>query len=97
MVSGVFSINTLPGNDFVELIRKCLEIPNEDRLIEINKLLKAFYKKDPREKVVEIVAGLSSAEFLVGLNIFKFVRDFSIDDNSDFADEVKLYLEKKVI
>lgn len=97
MVSGIFSINTLPGDDFVKLIRKCLETPNEDRLTEINKSLKVFYKKEPREKAVEIVAGLSSVEFLAEFDIFNFVKDFSIDDNSDFANEVKLYLERKVI
>lgn len=97
IISGVFSINTLPGDDFVELIRKCLEAPIEERLTEIRKSMETFYKKNPKEKAVEIVAGLSAVEFLAGLNILNFTMDFSIDDNSDFANEVKLYLERKVI
>ena len=67
------------------------------RLNNTTKSLERYYRKKPYKKAVETIAGLTTTEFLTGFDIARFVEDFLIAENSTFADDVKKYLEGKVI
>ena len=97
MASGVFSINDLPDDEFVTLLNECISVPTEDRLKSIRERLEKYYRKNPYKKAVETIAGLTSTEFLTGFDITNFVKDFLISENGTFVDDVKKYLEGKVI
>ena len=97
LTSGVFSINELPDDEFVALLNESVVVPTEARLKNINETLERYYRKNPYKKAVETIAGLTITEFLTGFDIACFVEDFLIAENSTFADDVKKYLEGKVI
>lgn len=97
MASGVFSINDLPDDEFVTLLNECISVPKEDRLKSIRERLEKYYRKNPYKKAIETIAGLTSTEFLTGFDITNFVKDFLISENGTFVDDVKKYLEGKVI
>lgn len=89
MACGVFSINVLPDDKFITLLSECISVPTEDRLKSIMERLEKYYRKKPYRKAVETIAGLISTEFLTGFDIANFVKDFLIEENSAFVDDVK--------
>lgn len=96
MISGVFSINSLPSDDFVKLVRDCLEVPTKDRLAAINRQLEVYYRRKPENAAVEIIAGLIAGEYKKGFNVTDFMNDFSLNDDKLSVD-VQDYLERKVV
>ena len=59
----------------------------------LNKLFEKFYKKNPRNKAIDVVAGLISAEYSEGYNIEKLAGDFMLYEDKTFIAEVKVRLQ----
>ncbi len=97
MISGVFSSNKLPQNDFVELIKNTVKLPTEDKLDKLHKIFEKFYAKKPENNAIEIVAGLVSKEYIKKCNIKEYIKDFLLVKNEQFINEVINFFKKKVI
>ena len=95
MVSGIFAINNLPDNDFLKLFRECLQVPKKERIEKAQNMLERFYGKKPYKKAVELVAGLTVTEYLDDYDIHNFVKDFALDNDEAFAEEVEKYLKER--
>lgn len=97
MISGVFSGNKLPKDEFVELIKKTIKVPTKDKLDKIKENFEIFYAKKLENKAIEIVAGFISIEYIKKYNIREYIKDFLLVKDEDFVNEVISFLEKKVI
>lgn len=95
LISGIFSANDLPSDDLVELICKTLDVPTEERLEQIREKLEKLYRKAPRRRAVEAVAGLMAGEYADGQDITEAARDFRLDRKYDFAWTVTDFLRKE--
>lgn len=97
MISGVFSSNKLPKDDFVELIKRTIKVPTKDKLDKIQENFEIFYAKKPENKAVKIVAGFVSTKYIEKCNIKEYIKDFLLVKNEQFINEVIDFLKKKVI
>jgi len=95
MISGVFSIHNIPGDDFVELLTNTILVPTESKLNDLQVIFEKYYSKKPASKAIEIIAELFSEEYYKGYDITNFVEDFSLLKNSKFSDDVKMFLREK--
>lgn len=93
LMSGVFSNHQMPSDEMIKAIENTIEIPEQEKIAELNKLFEEFYKKDPKNKAIDIVAGLVSAEYSKGYNIEKLVGDFMLYEDKVFISEVKARLQ----
>lgn len=96
MISGVFSINELPSNDFVELIHKVLDVPTEERICQVFNEMEKYYRKNPRKRAIEVVAGLMANEFANGQDVSESAEDFCFDMRGSFAQDVNEFLRMRV-
>lgn len=96
MISGVFSINELPSNDFVDLIHKVLDVPTEDRICQVFNEMEKYYRKNPRKRAIEVVAGLMANEFANGQDVSESAEDFCFDMRGSFAHDVNEFLRMRV-
>lgn len=95
LVSGVFSNHELPKEEFIKLINDIIKIPTDENLINLNEEFKSFYGREPKNKIVEIVAGLVSKEYSNDYNITQLINDFTLKNNNQFVEDVKNDLENK--
>ncbi len=95
LVWGVFSNHKLPEEEFINLINDIIKIPTDEKLLNLNEELKSFYRKEPKNKSVEIVAGLVSKGYSNNYNITQLIKDFTLKNNNQFVEDVKNYLENK--
>lgn len=93
LISGVFSNRQMPSDEIIEAITNTIKVPTQKKILELNKLFEKFYKKNPRNKAIDIVAGLISAEYLEGDNVEKLTGDFMLDRDKAFIAEVKARLQ----
>lgn len=93
LISGVFSNHQMPSDEMIEMITNTIKVPTQEKLIELNKLFEKFYKKNPRNKAIDVVAGLISAEYSEGYNIEKLAGDFMLYEDKAFIAEVKARLQ----
>lgn len=80
LISGVFSNHQMPSDEMIEAIMNTIKVPTQEKIVELNKLFEKFYKKNPRKKAIDIVAGLVSSEYSEGYNIEKLAGDFMLYD-----------------
>ena len=92
LISGVFSNHQMPSDEMVKAITNTIKIPTQEKVTGLNKLFEKFYKKNPRNKAIDIVAGLVSTEYSEGYNIEKLVGDFMLYEDEGFIGEVKARL-----
>lgn len=93
LISGVFSNHQMPSDEMIEAITNTIKVPTQEKIAELNKLFEKFYKKNPRKKAIDIVAGLVSAEYSEGYNIEKLAGDFMLYEDKAFISEVKARLQ----
>lgn len=93
LISGVFSNHQMPSDKMILAIENTIKIPEQEKIAELNKLFKEFYKKDPKSKAIDIVAGLVSAEYSEGYDIEKLAGDFMLYEDKAFISEVKARLQ----
>lgn len=93
LISGVFSNHQIPSDKMVEAITNTIKVPTNEKMIRLNKLFEEFYRKSPRNKAIEIIAGLVFVEYSHGYDIGKLVEDFMLYEDSDFIGEVKTKLQ----
>ena len=96
LISGVFSNNILPSDEFVNLLQNTVSVPTENKLKKLQSEFEKFYTKNPTNKVIETIAGLVSLEYSAEYEISEFVRDFSLLKDLQLSIDVKAYLEKEV-
>lgn len=93
LISGVFSNHQMPLDEMIEFITNTIKVPTQEKISELNKLFEKFYRKNPRSKAIDIVAGLVSAEYSEGYNIEKLTGDFMLYEDKTFIAEVKARLQ----
>ena len=93
LMSGVFSNHQMPSNEMIAAITNTIKVPTQEKIVELNKLFEKFYKKNPRNKAADIVAGLVFTEYLEGCNIEKLAGDFMLYEDKDFIFGVKARLQ----
>lgn len=93
LISGVFSNHQIPSDKMVEAITNTIKVPTNEKMIRLNKLFEEFYRKSPRNKAIEIIAGLVFVEYSHGYDIGKLVEDFMLYEDSAFIEEVKTKLQ----
>ena len=95
-ISGVFSFNELPSDEFVTLVHDTLDVPSTVRIKQIRCMLERYYRKKPYNRAVEIVAGLMIEDFANGQDVSKSVDDFCFERNCCFVQNVNSYLERRM-
>nr|DAN54320.1 MAG TPA: hypothetical protein [Caudoviricetes sp.] len=70
-----------------------IKIPTKEKIQELNKHFEKYYKKNPRNKAIEIVSALVSIEFSKGYNIEKMIGDFMLYEDKDFIKDVRAKLQ----
>ena len=93
LISGVFSNHQIPSDEVLEAIANTIKVPTQEKIIELNKLFEKFYKKNPRNKAIDIVTALVSEEYAAGYNIESLARDFMLYEDKAFITEVKARLQ----
>jgi hypothetical protein len=93
LISGVFSNHQIPPDDMISLITNTIKIPTKEKIQELNKHFEKYYKKNPRNKAIEIVSALVSIEFSKGYNIEKMIGDFMLYEDKDFIKDVRAKLQ----
>lgn len=93
LISGVFSNHQMPSDEVLEAIANTIKVPTQEKIIELNKLFEKFYKKNPRNKAIDIVTALVSEEYAAGYNIESLARDFMLYEDKAFITEVKARLQ----
>lgn len=58
LITGVYSIKQLPGNNLIDGICELLKLPTENKYRNVQELLKKAYKDDPKYKGKLIIANL---------------------------------------
>ena len=94
LMSGVFSNHILLDDDFVDELVSMIYTPTEQKQGKIEKLFEKFYRESPKKRVIEIVAGLVSSEFIAEKNIVNSAKDFSLNNSVLLGQEVQHYLER---
>lgn len=92
LTSSVFSSQQIPSNELIKAVGDVVKVPTVRKLKSINEELKNFYRKEPKSKTIDIVAGLVSKEFADGKDISNLVNDFVLSDDKDFVEAVKAKL-----
>lgn len=92
LISGVFSNHQMPSDEMIKSITNTIKVPTQEKNKELNKLFEKFYKKNPRNKAIDIVAGLVSAEYSEGYNIENLAGDFMLYEDKVFIAQVKARL-----
>ena len=93
LISGVFSNHQMPSDKMLEAITNTIKVPTQEKIIELNRLFEKFYKKNPRNKAIDIVAALVSDEYAAGYNIESLAGDFMLYEDRAFVTEVKAKLQ----
>ena len=89
LISGVFSNHQLISNELFDLLINTIKVPTDEKIDKLIQLLENFYKKEPRNKAIEIVASLVSDEYTAGYSIDKLVSDFMLFEDKAFLTDVK--------
>lgn len=92
LVSGVFSNQQMPSDDLIHSIYDVVRVPKTEKLAKINDMFEKFYKKNPKSKATDVVAGLVSEEFTEGKEISNLINDFVLSDDESFVEAVKTKL-----
>lgn len=93
LISGVFSNHQMPSDEMITSIVNTIKVPTQEKMVELNKFFEKYYKKNPRNKAIDIVSALVSAEYSEGYNIEKLSGDFMLYEDKAFIDEVKARLQ----
>lgn len=89
LVSGVFSSNQIPSNEMINLIISIIKVPKIEKMDILSENLEKYYKKNPRNKAIDIVAALLSKEYIEGYNIDNLIGDFLLVKDKEFINAVK--------
>ena len=76
----------------IYLMKIMIKIKNKDKLLEE---FGSFYNREPKNKSLEIVAGLVSKEYSNNYNITQLINDFTLKNNNQFIEDVKNELKNK--
>lgn len=94
LMSGVFSNHILLEDNFVEELVSMIHTPTEQKQEKINKSFEKFYRQSPKKRVIGIVAGLVSSEFVAEKNVVNSAKDFSLNNSTALGNDVQHYLER---
>ena len=84
----------LLDDNFVEELVSMIHTPTEQKQAKLNKSFEKFYRQSPKKKVIEIVAGLVSSEFVAEKNVVNSAKDFSLNNSAALGNDVQHYLER---
>ena len=93
LISGVFSYHQMPSDEMIKSITNTIKVPTRKKMVELNKYFEQFYRKNPRNKAIDIVAALVSAEYSEGHNIEKLAGDFMLYQDKTFIEDVRARLQ----
>jgi len=94
LMFGVFSTNKMIESDLMEVIEYFL-VKKKDNLSQLVNLFERYYNQNPKDKAVELVAGLVSKEYSEGIDINPIANDFLLIEKEDFGNAVFKYLRRE--
>jgi len=94
LMSGVFSNRCMITDEFEKCIDEMIKTPTEKKQESINTEFEKFYRKSPKTRIVEIIAGLVVSEYCKGEDVTSKIKDFSLNNSQLLAIEVVQYLKK---
>ena len=73
----------------INLIISIIKVPKIEKMDILSENLEKYYKKNPRNKAIDIVAALLSKEYIEGYNIDNLIGDFLLVKDKEFINAVK--------
>lgn len=96
LLRGVYSIGTLPDDNVIESVFKCIQIPTLDNQNNLRKLLSELYKPQKMDSVaIDTIGGLLSVEYANGEDITDKVLEFVIVKDEKIPELVTSRLERR--
>ena len=94
LLSGMYKVKELPGDEFEEELEKLIQNPCDDHIKKIRDILKKLYGDDPSYKGKYIIAMLVVNQHEKGMDVRNTIKNYFVSpDDSTVEDIMKMIKE----